>query len=551
MLSNYYTLRYICSTLTSTLRGLRVREVFSQNKDELVVAFKTSGLHLVISCRQDASTLYLHGDFVRAKRNTVDLFPETSGTTVTGVAIHSADRIITVGLGADMRLAVLVFGARSNVLLLDPGGKVLGAFKNARKLAGSIQGLAGSELTYDFPAFYAATEGAGSAAVASVIKKSFPVLGTTLVHESLARAGVAPSLSSSHLTAPLLDAIAAAIRSVLEDLHDPHPRVYMDAEGIPSLFSIIALRQSDGMEERVFDDIHDAVRFFIAKRKAAAGTQEDRSAVVSTLRQVIEKARRTRLAINADARGAERADEYERFGSVLMSHLDAIAKGSRSVTLSSIEGTETISLEASLSPVQNAQRYYEKAKRSRVAAREAEGRMKELDEKIARGEHLLTAAEGIPTRNEVKKFISDHAAELDEFGIGQRSKKREVLPFRIFVVDGGFEVWAGKNSANNDLLTLRHTRPDDLWFHARGAGGSHVVLKVGTGKGEPGKKAREQAAGIAAYYSKMKNATMVPVAMTEKRYVRKPRGALPGTVVLEREKVIFAEPGLPSQAGNA
>jgi predicted ribosome quality control (RQC) complex YloA/Tae2 family protein len=92
---------------------------------------------------------------------------------------------------------------------------------------------------------------------------------------------------------------------------------------------------------------------------------------------------------------------------------------------------------------------------------------------------------------------------------------------------------------------MKHAKPSDLWFHARGSSGSHVILKVNTGKGEPGKKAKGQAAAIAAYYSKMKNATMVPVAMTEKKYVRKPKGAPPGTVVLEREKVIFAEPALP------
>jgi predicted ribosome quality control (RQC) complex YloA/Tae2 family protein len=117
-------------------------------------------------------------------------------------------------------------------------------------------------------------------------------------------------------------------------------------------------------------------------------------------------------------------------------------------------------------------------------------------------------------------------------------------------VEGGFEVWAGKSSENNDLLTLHHAKPNDLWFHARGSSGSHVLLKVGSGKGEPGKKAKEQAAGIAAYYSKMKNAKMVPVAMTEKKYVRKPKGAPPGTVVLEREKVVFAEPSLPKETGS-
>ncbi|HTX98773.1 MAG TPA: NFACT RNA binding domain-containing protein, partial [Bacteroidota bacterium] len=113
------------------------------------------------------------------------------------------------------------------------------------------------------------------------------------------------------------------------------------------------------------------------------------------------------------------------------------------------------------------------------------------------------------------------------------------------------EVLAGKSSENNDELTLHVAKPHDLWFHARGSSGSHVVLRVSTGKGEPGKKAREQAAAIAAYYSKMKTAGLVPVAMTEKKYVRKPKGAKAGSVVLEREKVVFVRPGLPEKHRNA
>jgi predicted ribosome quality control (RQC) complex YloA/Tae2 family protein len=106
-------------------------------------------------------------------------------------------------------------------------------------------------------------------------------------------------------------------------------------------------------------------------------------------------------------------------------------------------------------------------------------------------------------------------------------------------------VWAGRNSANNDLLTVRHSRPNDLWFHARGVGGSHVVLKVGSAAGDPSKEAIRQAASIAAYYSKHRNAKRAPVAYTEKKYVRKPRGAAPGSVLVDREKVILADPALP------
>jgi len=89
---------------------------------------------------------------------------------------------------------------------------------------------------------------------------------------------------------------------------------------------------------------------------------------------------------------------------------------------------------------------------------------------------------------------------------------------------------------------------NDLWFHARGASGSHVVLRVGTGVGDPSKEAKEAAAAIAAYYSKQRNAKYVPVAMTERKYVRKPKGSPPGTVAIDREKVMVVTPKLPEGA---
>ncbi|MBN1447712.1 MAG: DUF814 domain-containing protein, partial [Bacteroidetes bacterium] len=110
--------------------------------------------------------------------------------------------------------------------------------------------------------------------------------------------------------------------------------------------------------------------------------------------------------------------------------------------------------------------------------------------------------------------------------------------------------WAGKNSANNDLLTLRHSRPNDLWFHARGAGGSHVVLKTGSAGGDPSKEAIREAAAIAAYYSKHRKGKRIPVAYTEKKYVRKPKGAPSGTVVIDREKVILVDPALPERPSD-
>ena len=170
--------------------------------------------------------------------------------------------------------------------------------------------------------------------------------------------------------------------------------------------------------------------------------------------------------------------------------------------------------------------------------------LRKMKEKASSLRHLLSQLPPLASRGDLHTFMDEQRVELERAGIGKK-RETEHLPFRTYTVEGGFEVWAGKNGESNDLLTMKHAKPNDLWFHARGASGSHVILKVNTAPGEPGKKARAQAAAVAAYYSKMKKSRLVPVAMTLRKYVRKPKGAPPGTVVLEREEVIFAEPKLP------
>ncbi|HLB00882.1 MAG TPA: NFACT RNA binding domain-containing protein, partial [Bacteroidota bacterium] len=113
-------------------------------------------------------------------------------------------------------------------------------------------------------------------------------------------------------------------------------------------------------------------------------------------------------------------------------------------------------------------------------------------------------------------------------------------------VGGHYEAWVGKSSAENDLLTTKHAGPHDFWFHVRGTSGSHVVLKGRPGgTSVPPKEVIHAAARIAAYYSKMRKSGNVPVAYCERKYVKKPKNAPPGTVTLQREEIVFVSPGIP------
>jgi predicted ribosome quality control (RQC) complex YloA/Tae2 family protein len=106
-------------------------------------------------------------------------------------------------------------------------------------------------------------------------------------------------------------------------------------------------------------------------------------------------------------------------------------------------------------------------------------------------------------------------------------------------------VLIGRSSEANDHLTMHIARSEDYWFHAHGCPGSHVVLRRGKGVNEPSKATLEEVASWAAFHSKLRTAGKAPVIYTQKKYVRKPRGAKPGTVYVEREKMIMVRPVEP------
>jgi predicted ribosome quality control (RQC) complex YloA/Tae2 family protein len=144
---------------------------------------------------------------------------------------------------------------------------------------------------------------------------------------------------------------------------------------------------------------------------------------------------------------------------------------------------------------------------------------------------------------ELNKFVNRNTKVL---GIKKQGNKTldASEKYKVFDLGDGFTLYVGKNAANNDELTMKFAKANDLWFHVRGISGSHAVIRIEKGQ-KPGKHIIEKAAAITAYYSKMRNAGLTPVAYTEKKYVRKPKGANPGQVLITKEKVVQVVPALP------
>lgn len=118
------------------------------------------------------------------------------------------------------------------------------------------------------------------------------------------------------------------------------------------------------------------------------------------------------------------------------------------------------------------------------------------------------------------------------------------MNIKIFTSSSGIEIWVGMDDRSNDRLSLKEAHPNDYWFHVNGFPGSHVLLRCGESGIEPDKESIKEAAQLAAYFSKMRNAGTVSVHYCRAKDVQKPRKARPGTVSIRRAKKLNVKPEL-------
>jgi predicted ribosome quality control (RQC) complex YloA/Tae2 family protein len=562
MVANYYTLRHLAIQLRRRLQRGIIHAVFSQNKNELIFCFEHSAegdkvpsqLFLMVGCEPSNNFVYVSESFARAKKNSIDFFPQIIGRSVESISIHPFDRQVSIVVDNGLRILVQIFGSKANVLLTEQDDNIVGSFLKPRELVGTtyVQ-REPSEAKPDPTMFLQRLRDLGEVSVGVGIKRFFPRFGATLIREMLHRAGIDHAEQVDRLSEEEIQGLLDCGSSLISELElTCEPRIYYDGMDVAG-FSIIEMHHLGQFGARRVDSLSDAIRMYLGTVHKTDLFVRERTRLFQGLQKESERLGRTRDKMVEEMSLARRADQYELMGKVLKAHLHELHKGIAEVTLDNpFDGPETtvsIPLDKNLTPVKNAERYFEKAKKSKAAVTEKKDHLAKLDRERVVLMTMLEQLETVSATEEMKSFVHTNHANLVRLGLVKpESGKKNVsedVPFRIFRVTGEFVVWAGKSGENNDLLSTRFTKSNDLWFHARTVGGSHVVLKHASGKGEVSKRAIEEAAGIAAYYSKMKNSKLVPVSVCEGKYVRKSKGAAAGTVTIEREKVIFVEPRLP------
>ncbi|MGE3802549.1 MAG: NFACT RNA binding domain-containing protein, partial [Candidatus Kapaibacterium sp.] len=382
---------------------------------------------------------------------------------------------------------------------------------------------------------------------------SLRTLGKPLAAEALWRVGFPPEKPVVDFSAEELGALLDQVDTVYSEAATSNRfRLYHTEKDV--IFSLIQLEhlEASGEVEQVeeFDDLSRAIRIC----RSSWFRKKEFSRLHGMLKGGFEREERKTLRSLEHAEDSiahiGRATEWEGVGNLLLANFYQLKRGDKEVLLTDWEGNQrSIKLDPKLTPAENADRYFRKA---RGARKEAEHSGKRAEELRARRDALRDGRSKVDAANEIEELekIRTEFGALIGMKVREKEERREER-FRRFIVEGGFEVFAGKSAANNDELTLRFARPNDIWLHARGSSGSHVVLRWNEADGRPPKRTLEEAAMIAAFYSGAKHSKLVPVAWTRKKYVRKPKGAAPGAVLVNREEVVMVEPRLPENRGDS
>jgi hypothetical protein len=273
---------------------------------------------------------------------------------------------------------------------------------------------------------------------------------------------------------------------------------------------------------------------------------------LAAARAEVRRLVRTEAAVTADLAGADGAREARADADALAAFLPRVARGASSVDLpdpAEPARTRTIALDPTLRAHENLDRLYKRAGKLERTLEQAPARLAsvraELEqararlEALERGEGSTAASSAVP-----RAPRGATGAKSPRAAAGKKSVPSALEP-RRYKTREGWEVWIGKSNQGNDHLTHRLARPEDVWMHVHGAAGSHVVIRRGKGPNEPSKATLQEVAAWAAFYSQARNAGTVPVTVTQKKHVRKPRKAPAGLAQVERSKTVFARPAEP------
>ena len=563
--------------LTTKLVGGKIDRVHQPENDELVLYIRNNkeNFKLVLSSSASNPRIYIANDYKKENPIKAPMFcmlfrKYIQGGIITEISQINFERIIKISVESFDELKekttkdiyIEIMGRHSNIILVQ-NSKIIDSIKRIPPSVSRVRQLL-PNMTYELPPAQDKINPIKGTSIKSFINilrefdgpiykgiySKFLGISPSVAKEICHRANLNPNDNGNDKTRDELSVLYRIFSDLFTNIKkdEYNPCIVID-ENVDKVidFSCINLSYLDGNKFIKNDSISQIIEDYYKtkdfKERVHQRTADLRKSISIKLERLYHKQKK----IEKELRDADNADEFKVKGELLTSYIYMIQKGMESVEVANFYDPNysniRIALNKNLTPSENAQKYFKKYNKLKTAKIELTSQIAICNEEIEYLENIMLGIENCENLEELDD-IKDDLIKLGYAKAPFRYKaKKDIDPTtkpNQFTSSDGFTILVGKNNKQNDYLTLRIADPEDLWMHTKNIPGSHVIIKC-AGKEVPDNTLLE-AATLAAYFSKARLSSQVPVDYTMKKHVKKPSGSKPGMVIYETNSTIYVTP---------
>ncbi len=563
--------------LTTKLVGGKIDRVHQPENDELVLYIRNNkeNFKLVLSSSASNPRIYIANDYKKENPIKAPMFcmlfrKYIQGGIITEISQINFERIIKISVESFDELKekttkdiyIEIMGRHSNIILVQ-NSKIIDSIKRIPPSVSRVRQLL-PNMTYELPPAQDKINPIKGTSIKSFINilrefdgpiykgiySKFLGISPSVAKEICHRANLNPNDNGNDKTRDELSVLYRIFSDLFTNIKkdEYNPCIVID-ENVDKVidFSCINLSYLDGNKFIKNDSISQIIEDYYKtkdfKERVHQRTADLRKSISIKLERLYHKQKK----IEKELRDADNADEFKVKGELLTSYIYMIQKGMESVEVANFYDPNysniRIALNKNLTPSENAQKYFKKYNKLKTAKIELTSQIAICNEEIEYLENIMLGIENCENLEELDD-IKDELIKLGYAKAPFRYKaKKDIDPTtkpNQFTSSDGFTILVGKNNKQNDYLTLRIADPEDLWMHTKNIPGSHVIIKC-AGKEVPDNTLLE-AATLAAYFSKARLSSQVPVDYTMKKHVKKPSGSKPGMVIYETNSTIYVTP---------
>ena len=573
------TLRAVAHELNTTLSGGKIDKINQAENDEVLLTIRNNqkNYKLLLSSNSANPRAYLVESYKKENPLKAPMFlmilrKHIGNGRIVEIFQNGFDRSISIIIEAydEMRvlskknLTIEIMGKHSNIILIDPQtNKVIDAIKRVPMSVSSVREvLPNREFlvpptqnklnpleTISLEQFIAVLKNKNNP-IFKAIYTNFEGVSPLISKEICFRASIDDSLSSFELSELNFERLKNSFDRLFSEIKEAnfYPNIMFDKRlHTPYEFSCVNITMLENFDIEASDSMSNICENYYASKDLFERIHQKSSGLRKSLQIKLDRLK-TKLEKQTDELNkAQELDKYSKVGELLTANIYMLEKGMKEVTVLDYFDPEykeiTIPLDEHLTPSENVQAYYKKYNKAKSRIKELSIQLEQTKSEFYYLDNVMVSinnCSSLESIEEIKDELVKEGYYSPSKTDNKKNKKIALSEPMEFIASDGTIIFVGKNNTQNDQLTLKLSKPQDVWLHTKNIPGSHVIIKATFD--DVSNEALYEAAKLAAYFSKARTSSQVPVDYAPRKNVKKPNGAKPGMVIYDDYGTVYVTP---------